>query len=216
MRNRRYLADILAGDIAAFVAYKKHMREGALRRRLKAADEVWGLVVFDIDHFKGVNDEHGHGAGDRVLREFAAILKSSARLDDIVVRTGGEEFLVVLKRTDPAFIGGFARRVRQRVEAAHFAVGAGTDVQRTCSAGCAAVPFYASDPELLSFEQTIMLADLGLDFAKEHGRNRSVVVRPGEEIPADPEKARQMAASLEFGLAGRFLTVTPEPAPQGG
>jgi len=211
LRNRRYLDEILASEVAALVAYKKYLLSGAPRRRLEPAEQVWGLVVFDIDHFKQINDEHGHDAGDQVLREFAAILKSSARLDDAVVRTGGEEFLVVLKRTDPAHIGEFARRVRQRVAAARFAIGSSTEVRRTCSAGSAAFPFYASNPELLSFEQTVKLADLGLYYSKEHGRNMSAAISGGEEIPGEPGQVRQMAASLEFALARRFLTVCSEP-----
>jgi len=212
LRNRRYLVDVLAGEVAAFLAYKRYLLAGGPRRHWEAPDEVFGLVLFDIDHFKHINDEHGHDAGDRVLQEFAAILRSSVRLDDAIMRVGGEEFLVVLKRTEPAYIGEFARHVRERVSATRFAVGAGTEVQRTCSAGQVALPFYASDPGLLTFEQTVMLADLGLYFAKQHGRNLCVGVASGEQTPSDPEQVRRTAASLEFGLVHRFLTVSPETA----
>ncbi len=67
-------------------------------------EEVFGVFLLDMDHFKQVNDTYGHDAGDQILKQFAEILLGSVRKDDVIVRLGGEEFLVVLKKTKPEYL----------------------------------------------------------------------------------------------------------------
>ena len=74
------------------------------------------MLLFDIDHFKGVNDTYGHDAGDDVLRDFADRLRRGVRGIDLVARYGGEEFVLVMPETDAAFAAQVAERLRQDVE----------------------------------------------------------------------------------------------------
>ena len=71
-----------------------------LARELDRAEPAFSLAVFDLDHFKRVNDEHGHDAGDKVLVRVASLLMSAVRHSDVVARTGGEEFVVLMAHTD--------------------------------------------------------------------------------------------------------------------
>lgn len=132
--------------------------------------EPLALVMCDIDHFKRVNDEHGHQAGDAVLRQFAEVIKSEARGIDRVGRYGGEEFVLLLPGTvlDAAVI--FAERLRSAVEAHVFTFGDGATLQRTMSCGVAAWPH----PSINDQEALMRAADEALYVAKETGRNRVI------------------------------------------
>src|SRR4029453_5251744 len=99
LRNRRHVEEYLA------------KLTSLARRNL----EPIAVLVIDIDHFKSVNDEHGHDAGDAVLREVAGRMQDSVRLEDMVGRWGGEEFLVVLPNTTDQGAAELAERLRQVV-----------------------------------------------------------------------------------------------------
>jgi diguanylate cyclase (GGDEF)-like protein len=154
----------------------------ALAELSKAASPGDALVLLDIDHFKGVNDEHGHLAGDTVLVEFAALLQDSLRSRDNAIRYGGEEFLLYLPDTTTAQVRIILDRIRARWAA--------TSPVVTFSAGAATVSAGRGIIEAMG------LADRRLYAAKEGGRNRSVIddapPREGrsEHVPA----ARQSAA----------------------
>lgn len=132
--------------------------------------EPLALVMCDIDHFKRVNDEHGHQAGDAVLQQFAAVLKSEAREIDRVGRYGGEEFMLILPGTVLDAAVTFADRLRAAVEAHVFTFGEGETLHRTMSCGVAAWPH----PRIDDQEALIRAADEALYVAKETGRNRVV------------------------------------------
>ena len=138
-----------------------------------------GVIVFDIDNFKQVNDLHGHEVGDRVLSWLGHRLADQSRGGDVVARIGGEEFVVLLPRSDEVTAREFAERVRQAVESARFDRGEGADagvpgtITLTVSAGIA-----SSIPQL-SAELITSAADRAMFEAKRAGRNRSVTV----EIP---------------------------------
>jgi diguanylate cyclase (GGDEF)-like protein len=131
--------------------------------------EPLACVMSDLDRFKSVNDEHGHQAGDAVLKQFAAILKREAREIDIVGRYGGEEFIVLLPGTVLDAAVTFAERVRKQVEA-HTFVFDGGSLQRTASFGVAGWPH----PRVSNCDQLVRAADDALYVAKETGRNRVV------------------------------------------
>lgn len=95
LRNRRYFEETLADHIEAASRYGREL----------------SLALFDIDHFKKINDTHGHAAGDAALRKFATLLKESARKADIVCRYGGDEFAVILPETGATDATKFAARV---------------------------------------------------------------------------------------------------------
>jgi len=122
------------------------------------------VLLLDLDHFKQVNDTHGHSAGDDVLRAFADRLRSELRAGDIVGRWGGEEFLVILPRTDLDGARAIAERIRS-VTAAEPVVAGDQSIAVTVSAGCALGP----GP---SIEAVVQVADTCLYDAKVGGRNR--------------------------------------------
>ncbi len=211
-RNRRFISEILAHDVTVFAAQKRRVLEGGDRRAGLSPDTVIGLVLLDIDHFKEVNDTWGHDAGDQVLRQFAAALRRSCRQDDVVLRVGGEEFLVVLKATLASYIPVYAEKIRKRIEELEFDVGGGRTIHRTCSAGYSGYTVYDPRADTLTFEQAIMVCDLGLYHAKTHGRNRAVGLRAGPNVPGDEETARKVTTQLEFALQGGYLVFDGESA----
>ncbi|MCZ2109052.1 MAG: sensor domain-containing diguanylate cyclase [Dehalococcoidia bacterium] len=130
---------------------------------------AFGVAIFDLDHFKSVNDSYGHLAGDEVLSAFALILQQAARQNDIVGRFGGEEFIAFLPGADVAATAGFANRVRLATESAQVVVAGEVPVRVTVSAGVSAIPSCAD-----SLQEAIRVADDRLYGAKHEGRNRVV------------------------------------------
>jgi len=129
-----------------------------------------GLVMLDLDHFKLINDEHGHLMGDDVLRQVGDLLHESSRLGDLAVRYGGEEFLLAAVVSDVAEMKGIAERVRSSV------AGLPTVQVVTVSAGVTARDPAASDPgpdQLLLM--MITEADRALYEAKQAGRNQAII-----------------------------------------
>ncbi|HEX9219032.1 MAG TPA: diguanylate cyclase [Gemmatimonadaceae bacterium] len=131
--------------------------------------EPIALVMCDIDWFKSVNDNHGHQAGDSVLKEFAQLLKAEAREIDRVGRYGGEEFLLILPGTVLDAAVTFAERLREKVEHHTFTY-AGGEICRTMSCGVAGSPH----PRVKDQEALLKASDDALYVAKETGRNRVV------------------------------------------
>jgi diguanylate cyclase (GGDEF)-like protein len=99
--------------------------------------------MLDLDHFKSVNDNYGHAAGDAVLLQFTRILTETVRRPDLVVRWGGDEFIVVALDTAHTSPQGLAERVRTAVELHTFHLPSGTTIRRTCSLG---MPLCPSSP----------------------------------------------------------------------
>jgi two-component system, cell cycle response regulator len=149
--NRRHLEERLHGMLAA-----------ARRHRQPAA-----VLMIDVDHFKRVNDTLGHAGGDAVLRQVAERLHRRVRLEDVVGRWGGEEFLVLSDATDAAAAEVLAGRLLAAVSSTPFAIEGTDDVSVTVSIGCAAG---TDDAEAL-----VRRADDALYEAKSEGRNRVVV-----------------------------------------
>lgn len=136
------------------------------------------LLMLDIDHFKLVNDLHGHPAGDYVLKELAVILTRSVRESDVVARTGGEEFSVTLPRTDPRRCHVLAERIRRETAARGFAA-YGKLIQLTISIGSSSYP---RDAEVTDPRMLVYLADQALLAAKETGRDRVIAYH---DLPAE-------------------------------
>ena len=127
------------------------------------------ILMLDLDYFKAVNDTHGHGAGDEVLREFALRLQRNIRGVDLACRYGGEEFVVLMPDTDEAIAGAVAERVRASVADREFSVDTDVELTLTVSAGIAAIDNDDAHPEAL-----LKRADNALYRAKRDGRNRVV------------------------------------------
>jgi len=126
------------------------------------------VLIFDLDHFGLVNKQHGHQAGDAVLRVFASILKRRFRQQDLVVRYGGEEFVAVIEGITAVGATRIANEVRAALEARSIDIGTGTPLRVTVSAGCAQL----GDERDTS--AGIAMADVWLSQAKRAGRNQVV------------------------------------------
>jgi len=142
------------------------LMDQALLRSLRHGHEFC-IAIADLDHFKRVNDQHGHAAGDVVLRAFAEAAHGALRATDVIARWGGEEFIVLLPDTalPPALAG--MERLRERVAALRIDVGHGVQVSITVSIGLTG--HHVGD----TLAQTLERADRLLYQAKDEGRNRS-------------------------------------------
>ena len=149
-----------------------------LIERISQGGASAAVLLFDIDHFKKVNDTHGHAAGDDVLRELAARTTNSVRSVDLVARLGGEEFAVVMPETDIASAAEVAERLRLAVATDRFVVRAsGKELDITISVGVAAAEAGHGRDRLLA------RADEALYSAKTAGRNRVIIAWPGGRRP---------------------------------
>jgi diguanylate cyclase (GGDEF)-like protein/PAS domain S-box-containing protein len=165
--NRRYLEEMLEREI----------------RRAVRAEQPLGILMLDLDHFKSFNDTYGHDAGDAVLRETATFVTKSIRVEDIVCRFGGEEFVVILPTADLDAARSRGERIRAKVKELTV-LHQGQSVGRiTVSIGVAALPMHGTSPKEL-FEA----ADAALYRAKREGRDRVVM--------ADPPVNAETAASV--------------------
>lgn len=150
---------------------RKHFDERLLSEIAYAArhNTSTSLLLFDIDHFKKVNDTHGHAAGDAVLRQIAGITQSRLRTEDLLARIGGEEFAVLLRGVDLAGSARLAERLRTSIST-HPYLYAGKPIPVTISLGCASLDCVSEK----SSSGIVQLADERLYKAKNGGRNQVV------------------------------------------
>lgn len=156
--------------------FEERLRDELLRARRQ--QHVLSVVMFDADHFKQVNDEHGHPAGDAVLRDLATLLRSSLRRTDLLTRWGGEEFVIAYLDTAADDAAGLADTLRARVAATGIALPGGGTVRITVSGGVAAAP-----DDGFEVEELMRSADARLLEAKRAGRDRIVQVPVRESVP---------------------------------
>ena len=144
-------------------------RQLDLCRRLNI---TMGICFFDIDHFKKINDEQGHAAGDRVLQHLSQVVATDVRSTDYFFRWGGEEFLLICTDTPIPDLLALAEKLRQKIAAIDWQDLAKLP-QLTCSFGVASFPEHGTDAATL-----FMAADSALYRAKAHGRNRVELATP--------------------------------------
>src|SRR4029077_8445879 len=133
------------------------------------------FYLIDADHFKEINDRFGHDAGDQMLIDLTARISSAIRLTDVLVRWGGEEFLVVSRFCERKEATTLASRVLAAVAGEPFKVkGAGLSLHRTVSIGWAAFPWNVTSPLEVNYEEALALADRALYKAKNAGRNQAI------------------------------------------
>lgn len=165
LHNRRYFYDQVEIAIAQHKRYQS----------------PFCLLVMDIDHFKSINDRFGHVFGDQVLIGVAEALKQQVRNTDILVRFGGEEFVVIFTNTSCDNGQTFAERIRNQIKTLQWQSG-DQPVRITLSIGLHCTSLECCEPELqLDIDQIIHCADLALYSAKANGRDRVVVF--GEDMP---------------------------------
>lgn len=154
--NRRYLAS--------------HM--SAMFDRASWSGRPLSVMILDIDHFKQINDNHGHDVGDKVIQQFAQRISNAVRGIDLACRYGGEEFLIAMPDTEMSFATVVAERLRQEIAADKFAADeAGKELAITVSIGLASTE---NGPDEDSPQQLIKRADDALYVAKTGGRNRVI------------------------------------------
>lgn len=164
--NRKHLDDRLDAEVAFAVRH----------------DSDLSVVLFDVDHFKKVNDTYGHPAGDAVLRATADVLMRGRRTEDLVGRYGGEEFVLVLRGTHVEGAAILADRLRRAIEATKIAVDAHTHpIGVTASGGVASLKCCGERKDKSAL---LALADQRLYHAKHNGRNRIVGGSEGSGTPA--------------------------------
>lgn len=155
--NRRHFMNVLAAELERTDRYEQSL----------------SFVIFDIDHFKQLNDTYGHQAGDDVLHAFSALLRSKIRGTDIAGRYGGEEFCVILPQTPIVGATEFSNRFRTTLQFTPFS-SQGRELRVTVSGGVACYP----TPLIRNGEELIRCADEALYRAKSAGRNCVMVSEP--------------------------------------
>jgi two-component system cell cycle response regulator len=168
VRWREDVARLSRTDLLTGMYNRRHLEQELARLHNESTRHSAPLCVLllDLDRFKRVNDTYGHGAGDDVLREFARRVTDELRAGDIGGRWGGEEFVVIMPRTDLGAARALAERIRS-VAAAEPVISGGDSIDITVSGGCALGP---SD----SPATVVRAAEDFLYRAKEEGRNRIV------------------------------------------
>ncbi|WP_269533494.1 diguanylate cyclase [Chitinimonas sp. BJYL2] len=165
LRNRRFLGQALPTHLAEVNRDYARRADGLGH----GADLL--LVLVDIDHFKHINDQYGHAAGDLVLQRIAGVLTTTVRESDMVVRWGGEEFLLIMRHTLRQDAEIVLERLRQAVARMVITLPDGRTLSCTCSTGFALYPFAVDDPARFDWEVLVALADRCLYVAKRNGRN---------------------------------------------
>ncbi len=157
--NRRHFEDRLVSELSAA---QRHGRPVS-------------LLLCDIDHFKSINDDYGHLAGDETLKMVAFVLRGAVRKEDVLARYGGEEFVVIARETALKGAQALAERVRRAVEKSRCAW-QGRDLGVTVSVGVTVSIGLSEFVEGLSDRELLEVADRALYLAKQGGRNRVVAI----------------------------------------
>jgi diguanylate cyclase (GGDEF)-like protein len=200
LKNRRYLYERLPRELEAF---RERLQAGM------AGDQAMVFALADLDNFKHVNDTLGHAQGDEVLRQIARYLDEVVCNGELVVRWGGEEFLLVFRPMPRSSIEATVARAQRAVSECTFLGLQDEPLQLTCSIGFVEYPFAAGMNEVDHWETLVNIADLALYRAKHDGRNTWIGLRPGPRF-----NAATLAADLRRGLAyllkSQKLTLFPE------
>jgi diguanylate cyclase (GGDEF)-like protein len=202
--NRRYLEEILTAEAGQVLRNYERAR-GSEIRKMDHRDLIF--IMVDVDFFKEVNDLHGHPAGDRLLQRVAERLTKVVRKSDVLVRWGGEEFLIMSRSADPLGTPAFCERILDIMASEVFDLGHGVRVRKTCSVGWAPFPWSRGAYEAVCAEEIIELADTALYRAKAGGRNQGVGILPGEGAVATPQAITLEALQNDAGVLTRTVRV---------
>lgn len=210
-RNRRFLASTIEADVGHVLrSYARGMAPPIKHDR----DLVFYLI--DADCFKAINDQYGHAVGDKALLEIARRISSAIRHSDVLIRWGGDEFLVVSRYTDRKDAAHLAKRVLYALAGEPFEIEGCLNLKCTCSIGWAAFPWFVQEPKRVAYDEVLRLADRALYDAKKAGKNQAV------GLVAAREQADSQAGSVLMGkharlseqLSARSVTVPGPPAAQ--
>lgn len=198
--NRRHCECLMA---------QQQLAMGRSRDRHYAAKV--GLMLVDVDHFKQINDTHGHAAGDEVLKEVSRRLQASLRERDAVVRWGGEEFLLVLPGTPAERLDIVAQRILAALGGTPIEVAAGVALTVTASAGAVAWPAF----EQQSWEDAVHMSDLALYMSKRSGRNRATCLQSiADDAMDDSERGNRLRSDLAAARDAGDVSLQTVDGPQ--
>lgn len=166
--KRQAQLKVLAEEDALTGAFNRRAFLQSLEKvhvQVRATKQPLSVLVMDVDHFKSINDQHGHSVGDEALRQIAALIAACLRRDDVMGRIGGEEFAIYLPNTDRQAALGIAERIRANVCAVPLRLGT---VTLSCSVSIGVSAFNDGD----SLDEVLIRGDRGMYSAKFSGRNR--------------------------------------------
>jgi len=174
---------------------RRHLEEQIawLLRATRRHDATLATLLVDIDHFKSINDTHGHAAGDRALQAIAGQMRAGLRPEDVLGRWGGEEFLILVPRTDAAGASALAERLRHSIQDGLLDLGAGPPARITVSIGVAGS---TRDDDAATL---VARADAALYQAKRQGRNAVVVAGVVPRVAHDQGSAAPVPGTSQVG-----------------
>nr|WP_259371870.1 GGDEF domain-containing protein [Caldimonas mangrovi] len=198
------LCDLSLRDALTGLANRRHFRAVLEREidRVARTGESALLLILDIDHFKRINDTHGHEAGDQVIQAVGRRLAECVRPMDTVARYGGEEFAIVLPNCQPTFGLVVAERMRAAIQGLPVKLRSGQNAHLTVSVGGAFAPQWVRSSVSLWMER----ADLQLYCAKSEGRNRVCL----EQTPVSSVTAEEKGMLFGVGTASEAEAAADE------
>lgn len=198
--NRRSFVELMKNRVAL----------AEVERREDGTDNPDCLILMDIDLFKHINDTWGHAVGDGVLTEVALRLKNAVRDTDMVLRWGGEEFLIYSPKSNPTQITRLVERVLRAIGEKPIQVG-DLQVPVTMTAGFISLPFSGVPEGVCNWEKTLQMADMALYLGKAHGRNRAYgmakLLVPHEQ--AMPILEHDLSAAISAGMVELIEVLGP-------
>lgn len=200
--NRRYLFEIEQPryERMLFAAAKNAETSG-----VPAEMKVTGLFLIDIGGLKKINEKRGYDFGDKLLVAFAETLKNSVRKDDLVVRWGGDEFLVLLNTTNYDHLPVYAKKIESIAQNGIEMEGE-DPVKLALSIGYSAMPFYSNGLNALNFEESLLMSDMALFKSLSSGTAKIKQAVPGTAIPAKEEVATFMK-DIDSGIKKGFFKI---------
>jgi len=210
-RNRRFFASTIAA--AAQQAIRAYTGpEGPQLGRNQ--DLVFYLI--DADSFKEVNDRYGHDAGDELLVQIAQRIGTAIRYSDVLIRWGGDEFLVLSRYTNRDESGSLPTRVLRALASETFQLKSGLQLHSTCSIGWAVFPWFIAQPDAVNYQEVLRMADSALYEAKKIGRNRAIGMLPTAEQAKSSGDSDGKSSRLTQQLGARVINIegTAIPGPR--
>lgn len=198
LRNRRFLDRQLEADLAFYD--REQSRKGPV--------DALVFALLDIDHFKQLNDTHGHAAGDLVLQEISSMLRDMVRSCDYVVRWGGEEFLLVFRPIAREHVPVLGERLRAAVAGRACDIGGGQTITVTGSIGLAEYPLFRGDNQAIEWERMVELADAALYWVKENGRDGWAALRPTPATDIQSVLGRLKEGADSLVAAGQLTLIS--------